>query len=176
MKRLFGPVLAFLLSGCVVGNLAMETQVTQYSGDGVIRNSSFTPGYRIEFPKFGAAQPFEASYRLSHVPQMSRDPLILLRFYQQDFVAARKRKNSVTATFHITLSDAQGHIQHAATIPLSTSWWTESQRLFGVYDLEKSKLHFNRDVSYTLHVSYRPGRVPPLTKQMYFSIENGGTK
>src|ERR1700736_4085743 len=132
MKRLFGPVLAFLLSGCVVGNLAMETQVMQYSGDGAIRDCSLilSPGYRIEFTKFDAAQPYEASYRLSHVPQLSRDPLILLRFYEQDFVAALKRKNSVTATFHITLSDAHGHIQHSAYIPLSTSVWTENQRLF----------------------------------------------
>jgi len=178
MKGLLAPALVSLLSGCVVGNLAMETQVTQYSGDGFLRNCSLmvSPGYRIEFPSFSAARPFEASYHLSHLPQLQRDPLLLLRFYQQDFAAARKKKSSVTASFHVTLSDAQGNIQHSADIALSRAWWGESQRLFGIYDLEKSKLHFDRKASYTLHVSYNPGRVPPPTKQLYFSLENGCSK
>jgi hypothetical protein len=170
---------ALTLNGCVVADVAMETQVMQYSGDGVIHNASLTfwPGYRIEFPAFDATRAFEASYRLSHVPQLdSRDPLIYLRFYQRDFITARKKKNSVTASFHVALSDAQGHILHSAEISLSTSWWTGNQRLFGVYDLEKSKLHFDRGASYVLHVAYKPGRVPPPAKQLYFSIENGGTK
>jgi hypothetical protein len=178
MKQFFAPALVFLLSGCVVGDLAMETQVRQYSGDGLIRNCSLlvSPGYRIEFPSFSAAKPFEASYRLSQVPQLQRDPFLLLRFYQRDFVAARKKKSSVTPSFHVTLSDALGHTQHSADIALSRASWGESQGLFGIYDLEKSKLHFDRKAIYTLHVSYKPGRVPPPTKQLYFSLENGCSK
>ena len=49
----------------------MWMQVKRYSGDGVIRTCStvLVPGYLIEFPKFDSTRPYEASYRLSHVPQ-----------------------------------------------------------------------------------------------------------
>lgn len=178
MKPSLAFALLLLLSGRVLGNLAMKTQVAEYSGDGLIQDCSLivSPGYRIEFPRFSAESPFDASYRLSHVPQLHHDPLLLLRFYQPDFVAARKKKSAVTASFHVTLSDAFGRVQHSADIPLSRAWWGESQRLFGIYDLEKSRLHFDREASYTLHVSYEPGRVPPPTKQLYFSLENGCSK
>jgi hypothetical protein len=179
MKRLLGLVLVFLLSGCVAGNLATETEVRQYSGDGTIYNCSilFSPGYRIEFPKFNSARPYEASYRLSHVPPTARWPAVIyLRFFQQDFITAREKKNSVTASFRIALCDTKGHILHSAEFQLSNATWTESQRLFGVYDLGKSYLHFERAASYVLNVSYTPGAVPPPAEQLYFSVENGCTK
>jgi hypothetical protein len=97
------------------------------------------------------------------------DPSILLRFYQRDFVAARERLNSVTASVQVTLCDAQGHVQQSANIPLSTAGWGESQGLFGVY---LGNFHFDRNASYILRVSYMSGSVPPLTKQVYFSIDN----
>jgi len=174
-------MLVFLLSGCVVGNLAMETQVMQYSGDGVIRNSSIaiSPGYQIEFPKFNAARSYEASYRLSRVPQNYRRlSTCYLRFNQPglSWRVVQKRKNSVTATVRFRLCDENGHVLKSSQFHLSNSWWTGNRGLFGIYALEKSDLHFEPNTRYILNVSYTPGNVPPPTKQLYFSIENGGTK
>jgi hypothetical protein len=179
VKLLLLVALCFGLSGCYDANLAMETQVLQYSGDGVIHNATmvFSPGYRIEFPKFSSVRPYEASYRLSHVPHAGRDyATIYLRFNQPDFVMARKKKDSVTAAFRLALCDAKGNSVHSAELHLSNSYWSEAQGLFGVFDLKKSDLRFERNASYVLKVSYVPGDVPPPAEELYFSIEEGGTK
>src|SRR5713226_8559160 len=88
-----GPLLLLVLccsfNACLAGNLGIEAQVRQYSGDGTIYNCSilFSPGYRIEFPKFSSSKPYEASYRLSYVPPTGRWPAVIyLRFFQQDFI------------------------------------------------------------------------------------------
>src|SRR5256885_13286837 len=81
------------LDGCVVANLEMWLQIKRYSGDGVIYDCSSSPpvlgmlfswpGYRIEFPKFPSDRPYEASYRISNVPQRGSHPAIIyLRFTQ----------------------------------------------------------------------------------------------
>jgi hypothetical protein len=181
MVRFFVTALAALtLNGCgIPAGMHMWLQTKWYSGDGIIYACSnlLAAGYGIDFPKFDSSRYYSASYSLSRVPQVYRidgrsDPLILLRFYQRDFVAVRERKNSVTATFHVTLSDMKGHIQHSADIPLSTSRWEESQALFGIYDLERSRLHFDKNIGYVLHVEYVPGDTPPLAKELYFTIDN----
>jgi len=189
LRRVSNPVvvklfllvaLCFGLSGCFVANLVMEAQVLQYSGDGVIHNSTmaFSPGYRIEFPKFNSARPYEAPYRLSHVPHTPTHDhaTIYLRFNQPDFVMARKKKGSVTAAFRLELYDSKGNSVHSAELHLSNSYWSEAQGLFGVFDLKKSDLRFERNTSYVLKVSYVPGDVPPPAEELYFSIEEGGTK
>jgi hypothetical protein len=180
VKLLLLVALCFGLSGCFVANLAMEVQVLQYSGDGEIHNSSifFSPGYRIEFPKFTSARPYQASYRLSHVPHTPTHDYatIYLRFDEGDFVMARKKKDSVTAAFRLELYDANGNSVHSAELHLSNSYWSEAQGLFGVFDLKKSDLRFERNASYVLKASYMPGDVPPPAEELYFSIEEGGTK
>src|SRR5438876_9478461 len=172
----FLPIaLCFALNGCVAGNLVMEDEVRQYSGDGVIHTCStlLAPGYAIEFPKFGAAKPYQASYRLSNVPQTSRAQAgICLRFNQPDFIMARKRKSSVTASFHLTLYDARNNVLHSAEVQLSRSGWSETNRLFSVYAAAKSYVQFERNAKYILNVSYTPGAIPPPANQLYFAIDN----
>jgi hypothetical protein len=169
----------FTLNGCILANLEMERQVLLYSGDGVIHNASiiFWPGYRIEFPKFNSAKPYEASYRLSHVPQAGHDhAVIYLRFNQPDLDMADSRKKSVTASFRVTLYDKKGSVLHSAELHMSNSIWSQNQSLFGIYDRKKSYFHFKRYASYVMKVSYLPGDVPAPADELYFSIEEGGTK
>ena len=166
----------------------MWIQVRRYSGDGVIYNCSSSipivgtliswPGYRIEFPKFRSDRPYEASYRLSRVPQRGRHPAtIYLRFTPQpDWTTALEKQSSVTAVFRIVLEDSQGRILHSAELPVATSGWTSWGGPFGVYELQKSKLAFKANKSYILKVSYLPGGVPPPADELYFSIENQGSK
>ena len=170
----------------------MWIQVTQYSGDGVIYNCSSSipivgaliswPGYRIEFPKFRSDRSYEASYRLSHVPQRGGRPAIVyLCFTPPDWIGAHNRKNSITAVFRIVLQDTNGHILHSAELPVgisgwTTSVWTDSKNGFGVYEPQKSYLYLAPRTSYVLNVSYIPGEVPPPARELYFSIENRGSK
>ena len=180
LKLLLLVALCFGLSGCFLANLVMEAQVLQYSGDGVIHNASifFWPGYRIEFPKFSSDRSYEASYRLSHVPHTPTHDhaIIYLRFNQPDAAMVQRAKNSVTAAFQLTLYDAKGHIVHSAEVHVSTSYWGGGVGVFGIFDLRKSALRFERNASYVLKVSYVPGDVPPPSEELYFSIEEGGTK
>jgi hypothetical protein len=179
VKPFITALAALILSGCgIPAGMHMGLQIKQYSGDGVIYACSnlLAAGYGIDFPKFDASRYYSASYKLSHVPHVFRidgrgDPLIFLSFYQRGFTALHEKK-SVTAKFQITLSDSEGHIRHSAEIPLSTSTWGESQALFSVFDSEKSKLHFDRDSRYVLHVEYVPGDTPPPVKELYFTIAN----
>jgi hypothetical protein len=179
VKRVLLIPLCLALNGCVVVNLGMWLQVMQYSDDGVIHNCSVIswPGYWIDFPKFRSDRPYEASYRLSNVPQLPGFPaFIYLRFNQPNRVAAEKKKDLVTAVFRITLSDETGRIVHSAELPCSSSIWTGGGPDFGVADLKKSELHFEAGASYILRVSYDPGSVPLPANDLHFSIEHGGSK
>ena len=176
LETSLGVVLCFALPGCVAGNLGMETHVMQYSGDGKIRNCSniFRPGYAIEFPKFDSDRPYEASYRLSHLPPTGREPPgIYLRFYQPRlrFGMAQRKKDAVTATFRLALCDAKGNTLHSAEVHLSRTGWSEQKGLFSIYALGKSYVHFERNASYVLNVSYTPGTVPPPASELYFAID-----
>jgi hypothetical protein len=187
VRQMLLVLLCVALNGCVVGNLVMSIQVMRYSGDGVIYNCSSSPpilgplfswpGYRIEFPKFPSDRSHEASYRLSNVPQRGSHPAIVyLRFVQPDWAAARTKKKSVTALFRIMLGDTEGHIVNSAELPIGTSVWAGAGGPFGVYEPEKSQLFFAPHKSYILRVSYVPGKVPPPADELYFSIENQGSK
>ncbi len=178
--------LCLTLNGCVVANLGMWLQIMRYSGDGVIHSCSSShpviatlvswPGYQIEFPKFRADGPYEASYRLSNIPQVPGFPAVIyLRFNQPDGVA-EKKKDLVTAVFRITLCDTTGRILHSAELSGSTSIWEGGGPSFGVYDLKESELHFEAGASYILHVSYDPGEVPLPGDNLHFSIEHGCSK
>jgi hypothetical protein len=177
-QTLFGlTVICVGLGGCVAGHAEMEREVMQYSGDGVIHTCStlLVAGYAIEFPKFSAAKPYQTSYRLSNVPQTSRAKAgICLRFNQPNFIMARKRKRSVTASFHLTLYDARNNVLHSAEVQVSRSGWSERKRLFSVYAAAKSYVHFERNAKYILNVSYTPGAIPPPAKELYFAIDNCG--
>ena len=153
----------------------MSAQATQYSGDGTIHTCSnlFEGGYGIDFASFDSSRPYSASYRLSHVPQTRRGhAVILLHFFQSDYRLAQKKKSSVTASFRFTLRDARGNIVHSAELRASGAVWSESQRLFGIYELDRSYLHFEGNANYILDVSYTPGAVPLPAKQLYFAIDN----
>lgn len=189
VKRLLFIPLCLALNGCVIGNLAMWAQVRQYSGDGVIYNCASSPpilgalicwpGYRIDFPSFPSDRPYMVSYRLSNVPQRDRQPAVIyLRFRtESNPIAARSMRNSVTSVFRIVLSEPRGKILHSAELPVASSGWTsDDKNEFGVYELEKSELYFERRHSYVLTVSYVPGEVPPPARELYFSIQNGGSK
>jgi hypothetical protein len=135
------------------------------------------PGYRIEFPKFPSDRPYEASYRISNVPQRGGHPAIIyLRFTQPDWIAAVNKKKSVTAVVLIMLSDAHGHVVKSVELPIATSVWTGARGPFGIYKPRTSELFLEAHKSYILKVSYTPGKTPPPANELYFSIENRGSK
>jgi len=152
-------------------------QLLRYSGDGEIRPAPIMPGYQITFPKFGASQPYSASYRLCRVPQRKySEPIIYLRFHwSRGFADIDEIKKQVTARFRFTLLDGEGGLVQSADLPVSGSIWTGGGDFLGIYQLDQSRLHFRKDASYVLNVSYAPGPVPPPTKELYFSVEDGGT-
>ena len=172
-----------LLSGCFLANLDMKRQVRRYSGDGTIENcATFSwPGFQIQFPSFDASKAFDASYRLSRVPQLHKfgrttDAYLFLRFrWHEDSENVDELKKHVTAAYRFVLLDSTGRILQSAELPFSSSIWGGAE-LYGVYDLDKSKIHFQPDASYTLKVSYDPGTNPPPAQRLYFSIENGCSK
>jgi hypothetical protein len=153
----------------------MGTQAKQYSGDGTLRTCSklIGQGYAIEFAPFDATKPYLASYRLSHVPQVHRDPYVYLRFHSGPSVSfpedLRKRG---TAAIWVSLADTYGREQHSLDLPLSSAVWAESQGLFGAYNPDQSQFHFEPQEGYVLTVSYRPGAVPPPAANLYFEIDD----
>lgn len=179
LTRTSSILLCFALNGCVLGNVGMWIQVKQYSGDGVIHNCSviWWPGYRIEFPKFDSARPYQATYKLNRVPQRGGEPAMLyMCFIQPNYGMALQRQNSVTASFRITLSDQNGRILHSADFQLANTFWGAEQDIFHVFDLEKSKLQLERNASYLLNVFYTPGEIPPPAEELFFFIQNGCSK
>jgi hypothetical protein len=179
VKRL---LLSILILACIpvsiwlVANLGMWMQVLRYSGDGVIHAAPLMPGYEITFPKFDAFQPYSASYRFSRVPQRKySEPVIYLRFHwSRGFAHIDEIKKQVTARFRFTLLDGEGGLVQSADLPVSASIWTGGTEFWAIYQ-DESRLHFRKDASYVLNVSYAPGPVPPPTKELYFSVEDGGT-
>jgi hypothetical protein len=154
--------------------LNLRRQIKQYSGDGVISTCSnmLAGGYEIDFPKFDPAQPYQATFRLSHVPQAldlftARTPYLFLRHEPQIDIPSNEIKARTTASFEFVLTDSEGHVTRAR-LPVATSIWGSQ----GVYDLDKSRLLFNSHLNYTLQVSYVPGERPPTTKQFHFILDN----
>ena len=62
----------------------------------------------------------------------------------------------------MVLYDARHKVLHSGEVELSQAGWSEKEGLFHVYAAEKSYVHFERNASYLLDVSYTPGAVPPL--------------
>ena len=164
------PLAALALTSCK----PMGMQAKQYSGDGTLRTCSklIGQGYAIEFAAFDATKPYLASYRLSHVPQVHRDPYLYLRFHSGPSLSfpedLRKRG---TASFWVSLVDTYGREKHALDLSLSSGVWAESQGLFSAYALDQSQFHFEPQESYVLTVSYKPGAVPPPAANLYFEID-----
>ena len=170
MRSLLPLAAALALASCK----PMGMQAKQYSGDGTLRTCSklIGQGYAIEFAPFDATKPYLASYRLSHVPQVRRDPVVYLRFHSGPSVSfpedLRKRG---TAAIWATLADTHGRERHSLDLPLSSGVWMESQGLFSAYAPDQSQFHFEPQESYVLTVSYKPGEVPPPAANLYFEID-----
>src|ERR1043165_2405181 len=111
MRTLVALIIVTALAGCgIPASGEMWVQTKRYSGDGIIHNCSnlIGAGYRMDFPEFDGARPFNASYRMVHVPKVfGRDPLIYLKFRcaagNMDAIT-----KSTTASFGITLLDSAG--------------------------------------------------------------------
>jgi hypothetical protein len=181
MKRLVVALTALALTNCgIPGGAEISIQARQYSGDGQIRtcSNSIEPGFAIDFPPFDASAGYTKSYHLSKVPQVYRsketvDPILYLRFAKwKGFGDPDKIKIDATASFRVVLSKSTGEVVKTFTLTLASSIWTVSQNLIGVYDLEKSKVHFERGGAYVLHVEYTPGTNPPLAKKLYFALDD----
>src|SRR5438552_9030126 len=151
----------FLLAGCI----PMALKAKRYSGDGVLTACSnlLMQGYAIDFPRHPADQPFTEIYKLSHVPNVGRDPYLFLSFPSRHrVVGLDDTKKRVTATFHASLSDASGKQTHSIDLPLSEAIWTNQGGIpYSAYRLYDSHFHFAPEQSYRLSVTYTPGTVPP---------------
>jgi len=170
MKSLVFFITLVVLSGC----MPMAIKAKRYEGDGVLHVCStwLGQGYTIDFPLFPSDQPYSASYKLSHIPNVGRDPFVYLRFHSSiSSLDADSTKKRVTAAFHVVLLDSTGRETQHLDLPLSKAIWSQSRDLFGVYDLDRSVFHFNSVSNYTLQISYEPGSFPPPTKQLYFEID-----
>jgi hypothetical protein len=174
----FAAVLAsFMLAGCgIPAGLLMWWQATHYSGEGKIQTCSqwFGAGYRVDFAAFDASRPFAASYRVSALPHVSgRDPMIYLKFNVDEFLTNSDAiKSETTASFGIDLLGSDGRLIQMADLQAATTIWWGGGKEWGMYDLYKSKFHFDRRKTYIVRVWYEPGRVPPPANQLYFSIDN----
>jgi hypothetical protein len=148
---------------------------SRYSGDGEFRSCSnlFARGYAITFPSFPIDRQYSASYKLSHVPSVGRDPYVYLSFHSDALpFASDTARPHVTSVIRLVLEDSSGRQLRSLELPLSKSIWRWSQHVFGAYDLHESKFHLDPSASYILHVSYTPGSVPPPAKQAYFEIDD----
>jgi hypothetical protein len=152
----------------------MAFKARRYSGDGVLTICSnlLAQGYAIDFSRHPANQPFDATYKLSHVPQVGRDPYIYLRFpSHHSVVGLDDTKKRVTASFRAAVVDASGAQTHSLDLPLSEAVWTDAGGAYAAYRLYDSQFHFAVGQTYSLHVSYTPGAVPPPGAEVYVQID-----
>jgi hypothetical protein len=175
-------LLATLFAGCVHKTHALREVLQSYSGDGIITDTSIasplfrSPGFRIEFPEFSALSNYEASYRLTGIPATKdKTSTILLRFESPD-CQAYEQKARVTASFRFKISNESGVILYVEDLPIGNAIWASSGSWFGIYDSAKSEFRFDSRTSYTLHVVYIAGDVPPPAESLFVTIENGGIK
>jgi hypothetical protein len=168
--------MAIFLFGCE----PMWIQTKRYSGDGTIRTcSSFlSGGYAIKFAEFDSAHPYSTSYRLSHVPQISssgrgRDPLLYLRFqWYGRFSDWAEIQRGVTGKIRLILQDSEGRTVKSNELSLAEMTYTESQDVYGGYDLARTRLHFEPSRNYVLRVTYTPGAIPLPANRLYFEIHD----
>src|SRR4029450_11513611 len=86
-KRFVALMAGLAVIGCGgPAELNLRPQLKQYSGDGVISTCSHLPAGRTEicFPNFDPAQPYQAPFRLPHVPRAldlftAKTPSLFLR-------------------------------------------------------------------------------------------------
>ena len=177
MKRRLLLLLSLFFVSCV----PMWIKTRQYAGDGTLRACSniLAQGFAIDFSPFDARKPYIASYRLSHVPQVGRNPFVRLCFHpkpgSQPWYPGidDDLKKKLTATLKVTLLDARGTAVRSLEMPIATATWTwgESQGLIGAYDFAHGSFPFAPAQDYTLAVSYTPGSVPPATDSAYVQLE-----
>jgi hypothetical protein len=161
---------AFVLTGCI----PMALKAKRYSGDGLLTTCSnlLMQGYAIDFSRHPSDQPFSATYKVSQVPQIGRDPYVYLRFpSHHSVVGLDDTKKRVTASFHVDLSDASGAQTHSLDLPLAEAIWTDAGGAYAAYRLYDSQFYFAAGQSYSLHVSYTPGAVPPPGTEVYVQID-----
>jgi hypothetical protein len=152
----------------------------KYSGDGTFRTCSSLvgSGYAIKFAEFDCASPYSASYRLSHVPEIGigrqgHEPMLYFRLkWSGSYTQWHERQKALTGKIRLILQDSEGRNIKSEELSLAEMDWTGTQGLYGGYDLERTRLHFDSDKNYTLRVMYSPGAVPLPANQVYFEIDN----
>lgn len=158
----------------------MWLQWPKYSGDGTFRTCSSLVGggYAIKFAEFDSAAPYSASYRLSYVPEIGiarqgQEALLYFRLKLPiPYFQWREGQKALTGKIRLILQDSEGRNIKSEEVSLAEMAWTGTQGLYGGYDLDRTRLHFESGKSYTLSVMYSPGAVPPPTNQVYFEIDN----
>src|SRR3954469_14875262 len=180
--------IALLLTGCVYKTGALHRQIARYKGDGTIIDASigappffWEPGFRLVFPNFDPAQPYEHSYRLQGVPKTKYGASTIYVCFPGDWSPdAYIAKSNVTAVLCFTVLGENGTVLKSQEIKFNTAIWSHGAGIFGlwVYDRPNHKIEniFNFDPGklYSLKIVYAPGPTPPQTKTMYISVENGG--
>ena len=155
----------------------MWLQWPKYSGDGTFGTCSSLVGggYAIKFAEFDSAGPYSASYRLSHVPvaRQRHEAMLYLRLkWSGSYLEWCEREKALTGKIRLILQDSEGRNIKSEELSLAEMDWTGTQGLYGGYDLERTRLHFESGKSYTLSVTYSPGAVPLPVNQVYFEIDN----
>jgi opacity protein-like surface antigen len=174
VKLLVLAVSIFALTGCgFFADLSLRSEIKEYQGDGVIYTCSnaLMGGYGIDFPRFDASRPFTATYHFSHVPPTRLpwlQPFLYLRHgaFPKDESPPDDVKAGLRAKFLFTIHDSHGQVAHAE-LPLATAIWGSD----GVYDLDRSRVGFQKDTNYELRVEYSPGVNPPPVKEFYVVID-----
>jgi len=139
----------------VLGCVPMAVKARRYAGDGELRICSnlLAQGYTIDFPSFAADQPHSASYKLSRIPAVGRDPFLYLRFHSGiSSLDTDRIKTGVTATFEAVLMDSNGKEIQGLALSVAKAIWSQSRDLFGAYDLDKSAFHFEPEASYDFEI------------------------
>jgi hypothetical protein len=144
-----------------------------------------SPGFRIAFPGFDPAKPFENSYQLGGVPEIKHAAsTIYVRFPGNWSPDLDQTKTNITAVLSLSIFDENHILLKSQDVIFSKAVWSWSGRggkgEFGLWvhnpghNGSETGFTFDPAKTYTLRVIYTPGMVPPSTTNIYLTIENGG--
>lgn len=164
---------AYLLCLLVGGCLPMSVKVGRYSGDGAIRACStiLAQGYTIDFPPFYPRRPFTASYKMSSLPDVGRQPYLRLAFHASSTIDQLKEQTK--GALFVKITDVKGRQLQTIQMSLATAMWGSSGAdFFSIGDFNKCRLRVESGETYRLSISYVPESFPSSVKDVFLSIEN----
>ena len=186
MFRITTLLFALLVSGCSPGGTYTKHGVTQYHGDGVIRDVSqsgwpfSTHGFVIELDKFDLGNTFDKQFRLVNVPTIVNRPFEICLAVEEDgleqlnlnsSISVNKRNSPFTKTtiddlrkklaavLTLSLTDSNGITVTGLSTNIGSLVWSSpvhGYKGFWLYSESGSFFTPRSGETYFLHVRYTP--------------------